>query len=358
MVVFARSASELRRLLNILSSIFSSLGLQINLSKTKYQQLGHPSFNCDRHAPRQLQLDAGSVARVWQFQYLGSIIASMQPDTACANAACASTDPDHPERGVMILCDRCNDGYHLKCVDPCLPAQPAGAWFCPVCRAEEPKTKPQPPCAAHPMDAEIARRIASASAANGQLSKIWAVPHEGPNAAITLPIKLQFYNAFVLSALLYCSCTWSLTSLHLQRLETFHNSCLRRVKGLPSRADATNTRALHAAGAAAGGRTYPISAWLAQFRNRFVGHLARRVDNYAPTCMLFAYGLQGEGAPAAGRPRLDFSDMIADSFAAVLDGQEDAELRREMCADTDFWISMAAIRGWWRSKMVSSARHT
>jgi hypothetical protein len=352
MVVLARSAAELSRLLSNLHSIFSGLGLQINFSKTKYQQLGHPSFNTDALAPSSLQLDAGTVSRAWQFAYLGSILASLQPDTPCTG--CGDTAPVHETHGAMIICDTCQRGFHLRCVPaPALDAVPPGHWTCHCCPPPAANFKPEPPCVAHPLDAEMAKRLASAAAANGSLSKIWAVPH-GPDADITLNIKIQFYNAFVISALLYGCCAWTLSPLHLQRLEAFHNSCLRRIKGLPPRPDATSTAALHAAGADQGGRTHPIGAWITQLRNRFIGHLARREGDYVPTCMLFAFGLQG--APAPGRPHTDYSDMIQESLAAALAQHPDDRLRAEMCDDTDFWIRMAGMRGWWRHEMVLSAR--
>jgi hypothetical protein len=352
MVVLARSASQLSQLLSTLHSIFSDLGLSINFSKTKYQQLGHPSFNTEALAPPSLNLPAGTVARVWQFVYLGSILASLQPDTPCSG--CNDTAPVHKTHGPMILCDACQRGFHLCCVPGShLDAVPPGHWTCPHCPPPAANFKPEPPCVAHPLDAEIAKRLASAAAANGALSKIWAVPH-GPDASITLNIKLQFYNAFVISALLYGCCAWTLSPLHLQRLESFHNSCLRRIKGLPPRPNETSTAALHAAGADQGGRTHPISAWITQLRNRFIGHLARREDDYVPTCMMFAFGLQG--APGAGCPHDDFSKMVMQSIGAALASHPDKRLHAEMLADSDFWIRMAGVRGWWRELMVLSAR--
>lgn len=34
---------------------------------------------------------------------------------------------------VMILCDRCDAGYHLYCLSPPLDNVPEGDWFCPAC---------------------------------------------------------------------------------------------------------------------------------------------------------------------------------------------------------------------------------
>ena len=70
-----------------------------------------------------------------------------------------------------------------------------------------------------------------------------------------LSYSILFYNAFVLSALLYCyCCTWSPTAAQLdRRLEVLHNSCLRRIKGLPPRPSDTSTDDLHTAGSDQGG---------------------------------------------------------------------------------------------------------
>lgn len=33
----------------------------------------------------------------------------------------------------MLLCDECNRGYHMYCLDPPLAAVPKSQWFCPPC---------------------------------------------------------------------------------------------------------------------------------------------------------------------------------------------------------------------------------
>jgi hypothetical protein len=38
---------------------------------------------------------------------------------------------DRPE--VLLLCDDCNDAYHLECLCPILLSVPDGDWFCPLC---------------------------------------------------------------------------------------------------------------------------------------------------------------------------------------------------------------------------------
>jgi hypothetical protein len=33
----------------------------------------------------------------------------------------------------MLLCDKCDDGWHMKCLNPPLYYKPKGDWFCPCC---------------------------------------------------------------------------------------------------------------------------------------------------------------------------------------------------------------------------------
>jgi hypothetical protein len=47
--------------------------------------------------------------------------------TACS--VCSKSD--RPE--VLLLCDDCDDAYHLECLRPILLSVPDGDWFCPLC---------------------------------------------------------------------------------------------------------------------------------------------------------------------------------------------------------------------------------
>ena len=42
---------------------------------------------------------------------------------------CASAD----DAASMLLCDGCDEGYHMACLRPRLTALPAGSWHCPRC---------------------------------------------------------------------------------------------------------------------------------------------------------------------------------------------------------------------------------
>jgi uncharacterized Zn finger protein (UPF0148 family) len=42
---------------------------------------------------------------------------------------------DRPE--VLLLCDNCNDAYHLECLRPQLLSVPDGDWYCPLCEHKQ-----------------------------------------------------------------------------------------------------------------------------------------------------------------------------------------------------------------------------
>ena len=43
---------------------------------------------------------------------------------------CKETD------GNLLMCDTCPACFHLKCLNPPLPAVPKGTWSCPYCKVE------------------------------------------------------------------------------------------------------------------------------------------------------------------------------------------------------------------------------
>lgn len=39
------------------------------------------------------------------------------------------------DRGRLLLCDGCDDEYHMYCLEPPVLQLPEGDWFCPICVA-------------------------------------------------------------------------------------------------------------------------------------------------------------------------------------------------------------------------------
>ena len=55
-------------------------------------------------------------------------------DAMAACTVCGSTE-DAPGSNDILLCDACDAGYHLRCLQPPLEAVPEGDWFCAQCAA-------------------------------------------------------------------------------------------------------------------------------------------------------------------------------------------------------------------------------
>jgi remodeling and spacing factor 1 len=48
-----------------------------------------------------------------------------------SSACCVCSKTDRPES--LLLCDDCDDAYHLECLKPILLSVPDGDWYCPLC---------------------------------------------------------------------------------------------------------------------------------------------------------------------------------------------------------------------------------
>jgi remodeling and spacing factor 1 len=48
-----------------------------------------------------------------------------------SSACCICSKTDRPES--LLLCDDCDDAYHLECLKPALLSVPEGDWYCPLC---------------------------------------------------------------------------------------------------------------------------------------------------------------------------------------------------------------------------------
>ena len=56
-------------------------------------------------------------------------------DEAAVCAACGSAE-DEPGYNDILLCDVCDAGCHLRCLQPPLDAVPPGDWFCALCEPQ------------------------------------------------------------------------------------------------------------------------------------------------------------------------------------------------------------------------------
>ena len=65
------------------------------------------------------------LARMGGGEYLGELAYNRM---ACEICKIANDDEN------MILCDRCNGGFHIYCLKPSLPSIPCDDWYCSQCR--------------------------------------------------------------------------------------------------------------------------------------------------------------------------------------------------------------------------------
>ncbi|XP_018328238.1 PHD and RING finger domain-containing protein 1 isoform X2 [Agrilus planipennis] len=72
---------------------------------------------------RQIVVDASSRDNF-------ELVIDMPFEDSLACEFCGSTENDH----TMLLCDGCNLGFHMECLEPPLTQLPDGDWYCPTCQ--------------------------------------------------------------------------------------------------------------------------------------------------------------------------------------------------------------------------------
>ncbi|KAI8483821.1 hypothetical protein Bbelb_384790 [Branchiostoma belcheri] len=112
-------------------------------------------------------------------------------------------------------------------------------------------------------DSELSNRIQKASGAFNQLGKIWN------NRNILDATKLRIYEAAVITILTYGSEVWITTQAQVDRLETFHQRCLRRILHIKWFQHVTNKSVLQKA------NTVEIGTRIANNRLRFAKNARR-----------------------------------------------------------------------------------
>ena len=158
------------------------------------------------------------------------------------------------------------------------------------------------------MDAEIEKRLASASKAFGALRQ--AVFND---AHLSLNTKRQVYRACVLSVLLYGSECWIPLRKHLKKLNTFHHRCLRAVLGITNKQQ-WEQRLSSTAVREKWGDTETITTKVVRRRLEWLGHLARMPDHRLPKICLFSWLPQTR---PQGGPRRRWRDLAKKDLKAV-----------------------------------------
>ena len=147
--------------------------------------------------------------------------------------------------------------------------------------------------------ADIKGRVGKARAAFTSLSKIWKDRH------ISRKTKVKLFNSNVKSVLLYGSETWSLTKSCTRKLQTFINTCLRRIMKIHWKDKVHNTTLWESTG------QIPIIDEIGRRRWRWIGHTLRKP---AGTITRHALQWNPQGQRSRGRPRTTWRRQIEDDM--------------------------------------------
>ncbi len=115
------------------------------------------------------------------------------------------------------------------------------------------------------LDVEITHRVAAASSAFQQLRRasIWI------SRALTLSVKMQFFQCIVMSVLLYFGETWAVVKQHISHLAVFQKNWLQRICGISLRDHVPNVDILNRC------NTLSVECQLQGKRLRWLGHVFR-----------------------------------------------------------------------------------
>jgi hypothetical protein len=156
-------------------------------------------------------------------------------------------------------------------------------------------------------EAEINARIAKAGAAFHRFRHVW----DAPSRKFPVGLKSVMYQTCVRTVLLFGSESWALPEALMQRLNVFHNNCLRRILGV-RRSDRHSSEYLYNRCA-----EHSIYDHLSSYRLRQLGHTVRMSHIRLPKLALFR-GAPHEGATRCqGRPRVSWLQRVKDDCAAV-----------------------------------------
>lgn len=274
LVILARSAEALQRVLAALEAACRRWGLVISTDKT------------------ELMLAGGAAALACE---------------ACGSPQCAAT---------LLVCDGCERAWHIGCLGQ-PPAHAHGCeWLCPHCVAAGGARGDvwRPPITVAgkqltwvdkfkylgsifhengTLACDLARRVQLAAAAFRRLERPFFRQH-----CIGLRLRMLVYTAMVTSVLLYGAEAWPLTAAQLHYLEVFHRSRLRMILGVRRADRISNAELLQRCGAAS------IETMLARRQLRWLGHVGRmgstRIAKQAMYSTLAGAGrYRRRGAPSA-----------------------------------------------------------
>ena len=293
--------------------------------------------------------------------------------TACEG--CLQLQPE----GSMLLCDRCEAGWHMACLDPPLSTIPPGTWLCPTCQAAAPDPSHPPTAAAAAaagaadgsgskwrppitiggsvlswtenfkylgahitatggLDTELSHRIGLAAAVFRRLQRPFF-----SQRAIPMRIRMIVFTVMVLSVLLYGCESWALSGTQLLRLEVFQRGLLRQILGV-RRSDRVRDDELYA-------RCAGVERIETHWRRRalrWLGHIGRMDESRITKRLLWAAlpgGSRRRGAPSTSLSSIytKFLDTLSPNLAKMRRDQPNGGRGfswLDACKERDAWRQM------------------
>ena len=110
---------------------------------------------------------------------------------------------------------------------------------------------------------DVKHRIGKASAIFQRLQSVWTT------SKIRTATKLKFYNTIVIPTAIYASETWKFTTKITQKLDAFHQRCLRKILGITYHDRITNDEILHRSG------SKRLQDIVTERRMQLAGHILR-----------------------------------------------------------------------------------
>ncbi|DBA66319.1 TPA: hypothetical protein ACH3X2_14336 [Trebouxia sp. C0005] len=132
------------------------------------------------------------------------------------------------------------------------------------------------------LDAKMTHRVTAANSAFQQLRRvnIWS------SRALTLSVKMQFFQCIVMSVLLYSGEKWTVVKQHISPLAVSQMNCLRRICGISLRDHVPNVDILNRC------NTLSVESQLQGKRLGWLGHVFRMPEDRLPNsfCLVKSKG--------------------------------------------------------------------
>ena len=241
----------------------------------------------------------------------------------------------------MLLCDCCQQGWHMHCLQPPLLQVPQGEWLCPGCTAAAAISGgSQNISASAPVQISIGgellawvqqfKYLGSQFSSSGSLEaelryrtqQAWAAFRRLDKAVfnqrcISTATKMKVYRPLVSQVLLYGSHCWPLAAAQLEQLEALQHRHLRRILGVRLSDMVPNSELLRRC------QQPTLEAQLLQRRGAWVGHTLRMDSSRLAQQLLFS------SMPGQRRRGGQFSTLVGQYKADVL-GKLSSQQQRDM----------------------------